>query len=759
MRCLKILIFAALFFAAAALPAPTLQAQVGNYVQEVRVEGASRVPEATIRAQLKTKPGLIVDRQDINEDIHRLFQLGHFKDIQVDEERGAHGWIYTFLVTEKPVLSKIAIEGNKKIKDNTLRELITIPLYQPLNEQKAAESVAAIQEAYAKKRYYLVDVETHLRTAQTGDHEFVFTIKEHERAFVRYVHFIGNSVFSDDELRRKIKIKRKSAFGFLTGAGKYEEEALKQDVLRLTFHYLKNGYLKVKVDLPQVTLTKDKRYIFVSFKIQEGDKYRIGKIDVQGDILTTREELLDRLLTKPGDVYNREYVERDIQAMTQKYADQGYAFVVIHPLTTANDTDKTADIVFNITKGSPIVVEKINVLGNTTTRDKVVRRELKIKEGDLYNETKIQESKEKLMALGFFKDVNFATPRGTKDDTLNLDVTVEERPTGSFSLGAGFSTVENFVLTGSLQKQNFFGRGWNGELSAEFSSRRQQFLFSMIDPYFLDSEWILGTSAFRTIYRFEDFNRESVGGSMSIGHRFFDNASMNLAYEAEQVDAVAFATNVPDRWRGNASGLTSLIGLTLNRDTRDNRIYPNKGLFNSAQMEVSHAELGADNSFYRMTGKTQYYLPVYKGLIFKTFARIGYIRSLDPHSVPLFERYFLGGINSLRGYFPSSIGPADTIPNTDNSFVFGGNKMIVLNGELEYPIYEPAGLRLVTFFDSGNSFAEDDSFALNRLRSNWGYGLRWISPMGPLRFEWGFPINKKPRERGTVFNFTIGSFF
>lgn len=734
----------------------------GLYVEKVLIEGTSRISEMTIRSQLQTKPGTVVSREDVNQDIRTLYQLGYFKDVQVDQEKGKEGWIYTFHVIEKPLLSKIVIEGNKKIKDDALREVITIPLYQPLSENKVRESMDAMKKLYAAKRYYLVDIDYRIRTAPNGDYEFVFVIKEYSQAFVRQVQFIGNTVFTDEELGGLLKTRKKAFLGWLTGAGKYNEEDLKQDVLRLTFYYLKNGYLRVRVESPQVTISKDRRYLFVTFYLEEGDRYRVGTVDIAGDILTTKEELLQDRLTKPGQIYNREFIEKDLLAMTEAYANQGYAFVHIQPATTTNEVEKVANIIFDIQKGSRISIEKINVKGNTTTRDKVVRRELEIKEGDIYNEHLMKKSREKVQALGFFKDVNFATPRGTRDDTLDLDITVEERPTGSFSVGAGFSTTEDFVFTGSLSKQNFFGLGINGEVSAEVSSRRQQFLFSMVDPYFLDTEWILGVSSFRTVFRFEDFDRDSYGGSFSIGHRFFDYASMSLGYQAEQVTAEDFSALVPQRFRTNASGLTSLVSLTLNRDTRDDRLYANKGMFNSVKGEVSGDKLGGDNDFFRITGKTQLYQPLGKGFSFRIFLRAGYIHSLNNDIIPLYDRFFLGGVNSMRGFFPQSIGAKENVTDANGnpaSFVFGGNKMFVSNFEIEYPIYAPVGLKFVTFFDAGNAYSEQETLAFNQMRMNYGFGIRWVSPMGPLRFEWGFPIDRQPDEQKSVFNFTIGQFF
>lgn len=729
----------------------------GNFIREVRIQGASRVSEATLLSHLHSKPGLVINRSQIDADIRTLYRLGFFQDVQVDEERGAHGWILTFIVTEKPVINKIAFEGNKKVKVSALREAVTMPLYQPLNEKKLADSMEAIREVYAKKNFYLVGIDYRLRTTPEGENELVFEIQEYGPALIRRVNFVGNTVFTDDELRGVVQTKKKAAFSFLTGSGKYKEEMIKHDVLRLTFHYLKNGYLKVQVGEARISLSKDKRYFFVTFPVTEGDRYRIGKVNVSGDVLTTRGEMVADFLTQSGQVYNREFIEKDMQAINKMYGDQGYAFVNIQPVTDTDETNKTADITYDIEKGNRIYVEKIDISGNTITRDKVIRREMQVKEGDIYNVTKLEQSRERLTALGYFKEINFATPRGSKDDTLRLNVAVEEKPTGSFSVGAGFSTTENFIVSGSISKQNFFGKGWNGDISGEVSSRRQQFLFSMADPYFLDTEWIVAMSAFKTIFRYDNFARDSYGGSFSVGHRFFDYASVSLGYEAEEVSAVDIAANVPPRFATTPSGLTSLVSMALNRDTRDNRIYANKGMFNSVKVEVSDKRTGAQNEFFRVTGRTQLYQPMTRKLNFKTYVRAAYIKSLNNQVVPLYERYFLGGPNSLRGFYPQSIGPGEVV--NGQNFIYGGDKMAVVNAEFEYVAYEPAGIRAVVFFDAGNAYSEEESFPLDKLRMDYGFGIRWISPMGPLRFEWGFPINRKPGEQATVFNFAIGNFF
>lgn len=732
-------------------------------IKEVRIEGAKRVPSETVSSKLLCQTGLIYDRSIVREDIKTLFALGQYSDIEVDRQDVPGGVILTFKLTEKQLISDIAFQGNRKIKADDLRGEVTVVTYQPLSEKQLAESLQKIRDAYAKKGYYLADVSTHLEDAPDDTAKLVFDIRENEGVQVRRVDFVGNKVFSDDELREVVRTKRKGVFSFLTSSGKYQEDQLKQDVLLLTFFYLNHGYLRVKVLPPRVTISKDKRYIFLAFQVSEGKQYRIGKISVEGDILTTEQEIISRIKTKPGNIYNQETLERDVMMLADLYGDEGYAYANIMPDTIPDDESLTADINFRIRKGDVITIERINISGNVTTRDKVIRRELKIMENDRYSERSIRESKERLMALGFFEEVNFATPRGSRDDAVTLNVSVKERPTGSFNIGAGFSSAEKFILNASIQKENAFGYGISGQISAEFSKLRQMFMLQAHDPYFLDTNWMLGGSVYRSMYRYIDFRRQSVGGDINIGRRILDHWSINMGYRIEDVKVDDFSFAVPQLFRSNASGLTSALTLSLAHDTRNNRLLPTKGTYNIVTGEVSGAKLGGDNDFFRINYRSMFYYPVYKNIIFKIFGRIGYVKSLNDDPVPLFERFFAGGVFSLRGYAPNSVGPRIRIPSGPGTgeaeFVYGGNKLLLFVTEMEFPIHSQAGLSWVIFFDAGNAFAEDENYSLTNLRLDAGFGVRWNSPMGPLRFEWGFPINPRLGDDPVVFNFTVGNFF
>lgn len=733
-------------------------------IKKIEFKGNVRTPTETIESKLASSVGTTLNRELIRRDIKVLYEIGQFEDIKVDVSPAKGGIKLTFVFSEKPVIGAIGFDGNKKLKEEDLLDKVAVRTYSTLSEKELAESMHNIREAYDKKGYYLAQVSYHTEPMEEGEVKLVFDIRENQGVVVRRIGFHGNKVFKDKELRKVIKTKKKTLFSFLTGSGKYNEEQLKHDMMLLTFHYLNHGYLKVKVSPAQVTISKDKRYLFITFKIDEGEQYRIGELDLSGDILTTKDELRSLLKTKTGDVYSQLKLEEDIQTLSDKYGDEGYAYANIVPITVPNDDTLTADINLTIEKGNRIYIQRINIFGNTVTRDKVIRREMQVKENDRYSERLLKESRRRLMQLGFFEEVNFATPRGSRDDTMIINVTVKERATGSFNIGAGFSSVEYFILTASVQKENFFGYGISGAISGELSKKRQMFMISARDPYFLDTEWMVGASFYRNAYLYTDFRRVALGGTLSLGHRFGDYWSGELGYLIEDVEISDFSYAVPQAFRENASGLTSSVSLTVAYDRRDNRLIPRSGLYSIFTNEFAGIKLGGDNDFYRVNYRLMLYEPfIKKKLVFKQYARIGYIKSLNDDAVPLFERFFAGGPYSLRGYYPNSVGPTIRIPRSpsgaEERFVYGGDKLLLLIGELEWWVYEPAGISLVAFFDAGNAYAENQNYNILNMRMDYGFGFRWNSPMGPMRFEWGIPINPRPGEDSVVFNFTIGNMF
>jgi outer membrane protein insertion porin family len=734
-------------------------------VLSIEVTGNVQVEKSIILKAVQTAVGSRYSRESLNEDIKRIYALGLFSEVEVEKVESKGGVTIVFKVKEKPVVSQIVIQGAKEVSPDKIRAEVTQKTHQILDEKKVGESKEKIKELYSKEGLGFALITTELKDTPGGTNEveLIFKITENKGFKVEKITFEGNKVFSSRKLKHFMKTKEKGILSFITGSGKYRDEAIERDVAFITYQYLNLGYLKVQVEKPDIIPIPNGKGIELKFKIHEGSRYRVRNIDIQGDILTTREELLSKFVTLKGNYYSQKLLEDDLLKLTELYGNQGYAFANIRPQPIPDDATHEVDLKINIEKGEQITIERINITGNTITRDKVIRREIKVTENSLYNESLVRQSKAKLEALGYFETVDFSTPRGSSDDKLVLNIHVKEKPTGSFSVGAGFSSAESFLFTASISKQNFLGYGISASLLAEISGKRQQFSLQLYDPYFLDSRWIFNTNISKLLTRFDDFDRDSLGGEINFGRHLFDYSSVTLGYRLEDVKISNFSDVVPALFKQDTSGLTSELLLSAERDTRNNRLIATKGSYNQATVE--YAGLGGSNHFFRVDGNSRWFfpLPVPKNSTLKLNARIGYINALQDGAVPLFERYFTGGINSLRGFRPRTVGPSVQIPSSttgpDQTFVFGGDKLLVFNLEYEFPIYEAAGFRGVLFTDAGNAFAENEDLNPFKLRADWGFGLRWISPFGPLRFEWGLPFKRKPGEDRIVFNFTIGSFF
>ncbi|HVO32257.1 MAG TPA: outer membrane protein assembly factor BamA, partial [bacterium] len=461
-------------------------------------------------------------------------------------------------------------------------------------------------------------------------------------------------------------------------------------------------------------------------------------------------------------------VGQDIVRLTERYSDDGYAFANIYPLTDTNEEKKTIAIVYSVQKGQKVYIERINVRGNSITRDKVVRRELLINEGDLFNGTRLKQSKENLTRLGYFEDVTFSTPRGSKDDQMVLNIDVKEKPTGIFSVGAGFSSAENFVFTAQIQKNNFLGYGYSISAAANVSSLQQRFDLQFLDPFFFDTDWTAGVDLYNRQLVYRSYTRVDRGGDLSFGH-YLDprrEAHVSATYRLADTKVQDVATALRPIF--GRPGLTSSVVGTVSWDKRDNRLFPTKGFLASASAEYAGGPLAGDLDFVRFTYNARGFYPV--GIeafqpVVRANATFGQIFTTNGTPIPIFEKFTAGGINSVRGYVLNSLGPSIRVMGTgdpqapDQKFVVGGNELAILNLELEFPIIKPAQIRGVVFYDMGNALQAGQAVTFGDLRRSYGFGVRWFSPIGPLRFEWGFPIERHSDEAPRQFEFTIGSFF
>lgn len=744
-------------------------------VLEVRVEGNRRVEPEVVRRALKTRKGEDFDPARTAEDLKALWILGYFSDVQLQVQRLPAGIIYVVRVTERPAIHDVKLSGNDELSQDDLKDSIDVKALSILDLDAVQRNAKKIQEKYIEKGYFLAEVTYRIVPVQgSSSVDVIFDIQENAKVMVKEVRFLGVEKLSRDDLTAVMSLKEGGYLSFLTGEGTYRDEMLQRDVAVIQGVYYDHGFINVRVDRPQVSLSPDKRFIYISIRISEGEPFNIGKLDFSGDLIVPKERLNKLMTSRAGQRFNRSQLSKDILAITDVYYDAGYAYANITPITPVDPDARTVDLTFNIEKGQKVTIERIDVVGNSKTRDKVIRRELRVYEGELYNGSGVRRSKDRVTALGFFETVEITQRPGSRDDTIALQVEVKEKATGTFQVGLGFSNVENFIFTAQISQNNFLGWGQSVSASAQISSLRSLIQISFFDPYFLDTQFLLSTDFFRIEADYQSFIRRSTGGSISLGYHLLEDLMGNVGYTQEHVKVQSGVDN------GNVllanqfnDGVTSAARFSVTWDRRDNRLFPAKGFVHFGSVEYAPPLLGGSFFFARYTAYSRLYFPLPFGAVFKTNANLGYIQQLDSSKpLPISELYYVGGINTVRGYFLRTLSPTLLVGQNDqpDARVFalpvGGNKQFTLNLELEFPIFEKVGVRGVLFYDAGNAFSARERF-FQDLQDNLplglfhsaGFGFRWFSPIGPLRFEWGIPLTPRPQDQPLLFEFTIGNFF
>jgi outer membrane protein insertion porin family len=772
-----------------ATDAPLIQEVDPEAIVEVRVENQRRVePEAVIRA-LSQKIGQRFDASRTQDDLRSLWALKYFSDIQLLVQRTPKGIAYVVRVKEKPAVRTVTLEGNDELSKDDFKDTLDIKIWSILDVNQVKKNVKKIQDKYIEKGYFLADVDYKLVESDEGrEVDVTFVINEHAKVMVKEINFIGASKLTPEFLKSVLATQEGGYLSFFTSGGTYREEMFQRDVQMIQVAYFDAGHINVRVDKPTVTLSPDKRFITIGIKVEEGEAYSVGKLDFSGDLLTSKEDMHKKMTSKENTVFNRSLLARDIQAITDVYNDSGYAFANITPVTAVNAEAKTIDLTFDVQKGNQVYIERIEIIGNTKTRDKVIRRQLRVFEGELFNGTGMRVSKDKVTALGYFETVEVTHRPGVDNEHVVVQVEVKEKSTGTFQVGLGFSNVESFIFTAQIAQQNFLGWGQSVSASVQASGLRQFFQASFFDPYFLDTNNIFSLDAYRTQLSYFGFTRTATGGSTSLGRYLVaDEMSVSLGYTFENVlvDSGAGGNAAPLAYTFR-SGNTSSLRASWTYDRRNNRLFPTQGSLSFASLEVAPDFLGGSYNFLRYTGYHRMYFPLPFGAVFKFNLQAGYIQDLGAgaNQLPISEMYYLGGIQSVRGYpirtiTTSSLAVASQTPDgVPSPYEIGGDKQIYLNVELEIPLIQKVGIRGVLFYDAGNVFGvnrqffehEPDIFNRNiklplGLYHSVGFGVRWFSPIGPLRFEWGIPLIKRVRPPGTTqdqavqFEFTIGNSF
>lgn len=726
-----------------------------SQIVRIDIVGNRKVGKDAILAVIKSEVGKPLKLDVVQKDVKAIYKMGYFRDVQADVKDLPNGKLLTFFVVERPYVVRIFFKGNKKLKRDEVSSKLAGLRYTILNTDKINKAVEELKAEYANSAFYGAKIDYKVETLAGNEAAIHFYIHEGEKGYIKKVSFVGNKHIKSRKLRKVIHTKKRGWFSWFTGTGKLNREILKMDVEMIKAAYYDKGFLEVKVDNPEVRISKNGKSIYITFKIHEGAQYNVSLVDVRGDLLESKVKLMKLVKTRANKIYSSSVVRSDIMRLTDMYADRGYAYVDVAPITSLDKKNKTAKIVYDISKGHQTYFGKIRISGNMSTRDNVIRRNLAFAEGELYSGGRLKASRHRLKETKLFDKVDITTHKAKgKKDVVDVDVKVEEGKWGSIGIGAGYSTQENLMLTGSIEHKNLFGRGYDMKLRADLGSSTQYFRLSFVNPAVRDSIYSLGLDLYRDLYEYDSFTSKTTGGSVRVGRplpwwRIYGSARYTLqTVDVYNVDETA-SVYVKDQ-KGSRTESKMLINLI--RDRRNSRINPTKGNRQKFSFENGGGPLGGDVDFWKTVADASWYHPFWWDTTFMLHGRVGTMDSYGGKKLLITEKFFVGGLRSIRGFQYGYAGPRDS-----NGDAIGAKNEMIMNTELIFPIYKEIGLKGVVFFDAGKGFESWGD--IGEIRESMGFGIRWLSPMGPLRLEWGYNLNKKDDEKQSVMEFTVGQFF
>jgi len=721
-------------------------------VADVVIVGNKRIEADAVKRFIRTVPGDIFSAAKISEDLKSVYAMGYFEDVRVESEDRPKGKALIFHLKEKATVRKISVQGSEVLKEEKIAENLTITPGSILNIFKIQNNIKIIESLYKEENYHNINVSYTFHELENNQVDLTFVVEEGERLRIKKIRFEGNSDYSDKELKGLMKTSEKGFFSWITSSGEYVPEDLNQDTGKLNAFYLNNGYIQARIGEPDIEF-KDK-WIYIKIKIFEGPRFKVGNVSVSGDVIFPEKDLLEKLKIDKEVYFSRQIIQEDILLLTDLYSDDGYAYPDISPLIDQDMKNLLVSITYNIQKGKQIYLERINISGNTKTRDKVIRRELTVYESELYGGKRIKRSVRNLHRLDFFEDVKVDRSKGSADDQIVLNIHVAEKSTGEFSFGAGYSSVENVFGMVSLLQRNLFGRGQRLQLRAEVGGVTTRYTISFTEPWLFNIPLSASFSMYDWITDYDDYDKDSKGGGVTFGYPVFDytRAYISYSYDISDVENILerASSEIKDL---EGTNITSAISATLQYDSRDRVVNPTKGSNN--KVTVEYAGLAGNIGFIKYLAETGWYIPLYKDFVLFLHGKTGYIHENSGKKVPDYDRFYLGGMNSMRGFDWQDISSYD-----DEGDQIGGDKFLQFNFEVIIPIFKEAGFNGVVFFDTGDVYKSSEDIDLWNMRKSAGYGIRWHSPMGPIRIENGYILDPKEGEDGGGrWEFSVGTAF
>ncbi|MCX7981291.1 MAG: outer membrane protein assembly factor BamA [Syntrophales bacterium] len=722
-------------------------------IAKIEFKGNEKIESAVLNQAIKSTQGGLYSESLIAKDIREIYKLGYFEDVVVDVSDTPEGKVVTYQVKERGVISDIVFNGNKAIKKDDLEATITFKTKQVLNIGAITNSLEKLKELYDSKGYYNAEIKYRIDPVRPKEVRVTFDIQEKERLYIKKISFEGNHTFKEKELKKLMKTEERGLFSWFTDAGILKRDQLLQDVNKINVHYFNNGFIYAQVGEPDITF--DEKGIYIKIKIVEGTRFKVGKVAIEGDTLKiSRDELFKNLTIVKGVFFDRGAVIKDVEYLTGACNDEGYAYADVNPITQAHDKEQKVDITYKITKGPLVYFNRINITGNTKTRDKVIRRLLMFAEGDLYGSSKLKDSFKNLERTRFFEEIDFQAERGPDETLTDIGIRVKEKQTGMFSVGVAYSALDGAMAMASISQQNLFGRAQSLSLKATVGQKAQYYDLTFIDPWLFDTNIWSRFELWNTIRYYDSYDLDTKGISPTLGYPIWPKYSiygyLQYGYSISRVKNISRTASPIIKEQEGTHTMSSLTP-TLTRDTTDDAYFPTKGSVMSVYTTLVGGPLGGNTHFLRHGAHGAWYksLPFFDA-VFDIKGRIGNLQSIGGHSIPIYELYYVGGINSIRGL--RYVGPKDPVTGD----LIGGRTMLTLNFDLVFPLVKDAGIRGVIFFDTGNAW--DKGYHLDDMRKTAGLGIRWYSPVGPLRLEWGYVLDRKVGESASRFEFTMGTF-
>src|SRR5215510_6912807 len=723
----------------------------GVIVRDIEIRGNRRTQESTIRFYLKTEVGKPYVPQTLSEDIKRLYALRTFDDIQVTAEEVTGGIRLILTVIEKPAVRNVTFSGNRFIDKDEIKKRLLLKERSTFARNQLNDTVAALQKHYREEGYYFAHVSPEVTEVADNQVDVHLRITEGRKIYISRIRFTGNRALTDNELRKEVQLKEYTLPVISGSSALYKPETLRVDLQLVENVYQNNGYINVQIGEPVVEINREAGGIVITIPItREGEQFKVGNVILAGDSVFKAEELRQKIHLTTGEIYSRETVRSDIMALTDAYADRGYAFADVAPTVSIDQTARLVNLSFTTRPGPKVYIGRIDIVGNERTRDQVIRREMRLDEGDLYSATKVQRSRQRLMNLQYFEEVKIDTKRRGEEELLDLEVEVTERSTGQFTAGVGFSSIESVVFTGSISQSNLFGRGQSISASVRFGTLSQDFVIDFQEPYLFDLPINAGVSLFRRTFDYHTFKSQRTGTALTLGRALGEYARASVTYNFEILKVSNFDPGASELLRQQAgTSQTSSVTPRLVWDSRNNQVDPSQGSLQA--LEVTAAGLGGSNRFYKVIGSSTWFFPLPASLSGFVRGRFGIGDGYGGKNLPASERFFLGGATTIRGFEFRDIGPKDGRGNP-----LGGTSFLQFNLEIGRSFARV--IRLVTFLDAGNVYTPSSQFDFGDLRRSAGIGVRLITPVGPIRLDYGFKLDRRRGESVGALGFLLGTF-